>query len=114
MTDHATTPEPAPTEGHGPSIHDLVVQDVLARKAFGLRKYGVLLRIGDGRRHLVDAYQEALDLAVYMRQELARQGIDPRASWAGVRRETLDIALLLFAYVVLVGAGIFIGVKILG
>jgi hypothetical protein len=114
MTDHATTPEPAPTEGHGPSIHDLVVQDVLARKAFGLRKYGVLLRIGDGRRHLVDAYQEALDLAVYLRQELARQGIDPRASWAGVRSETLDIALLLFAYVVLVGAGIVIGVKILG
>lgn len=77
--DCATTPEPAPTEGHGPSIHDLVVQDVLDRKAFGLRKYGVLLRIGDGRRHLVDAYQEALDLAVYLRQELARQGIDPNA-----------------------------------
>jgi hypothetical protein len=31
-----------------------------------------------------------------------------------VRSETLDIALLLFAYVVLVGAGIVIGVKILG
>lgn len=114
MTDHATIPEPAPTEGHGQSIHHLVVQDVLARKAFGLRKYGVLLRIGDGRRHLVDAYQEALDLAVYLRQELARQGIDPRASWAGVRSEALNIALLLFAYAVLVGAGIFIGVRVLG
>lgn len=78
MTDFATTPEPMPTGGSGPSIHDLVVQDVLARKALGLRKYGVLLRIGDGRRSLVDAYQEALDLAVYLRQELAKQGTDPR------------------------------------
>lgn len=113
MNDPATTPEPAPTEGHGPSIHDLVVQDVLARKAFGLAKYGVFLRIGDGRRHLVDAYQEALDLAVYLRQELARQGIDPRGSWAAVGREALVLVLLTVIYAVLVFAGIYIGIHVL-
>lgn len=99
--DFATTPEPTPTGGSGPSIHDLVVQDVLARKAFGLAKYGVLLRVGDGRRHLVDAYQEALDLAVYLRQELARQGIDPRQArgtvfiWIGVLFAGISIGLAL-------------------
>lgn len=99
--DFATTPEPSPTEGSGPSIHDLVVQDVLARKSFGLAKYGVLLRVGDGRRHLVDAYQEALDLAVYLRQELARQGIDPRQArgaalvWIGVLFAGISIGLAL-------------------
>lgn len=69
----ATTPEPPPRGGHGPSIHDLVIADVEQRKALGLEKYGTILQVGDGRRSLVDAYQEALDLAVYLRQELAKR-----------------------------------------
>lgn len=77
MTNFATIQEPNPRGGHGASIHDLVVQDVMARKAFGLTKYNTILQVGDGRRSLVDAYQEALDLAVYLRQELAKQGIKP-------------------------------------
>lgn len=40
------------------------------RNAVGLKKYGQTLRAGDGRKHLVDAYQEILDAAVYMRQEI--------------------------------------------
>ena len=34
------------------------------RHMIGTQKYGVPLTAGNGRKHLVDAYQEALDLAV--------------------------------------------------
>lgn len=56
----ATTPEPPPSGGHGPSIHDLVIADVEQRKA--------------------------LDLAVYLRQEIAKRvetatRIDDTLAW---------------------------------
>lgn len=63
-------PEPAPKEGNGHAIWDLVIADMKERDAMGERKYGRRLRARDGRDHLVDAYQEALDLAVYLRQEI--------------------------------------------
>jgi hypothetical protein len=66
----AAVPEPAPVPTGGPSIHDLVMADVAARKDFGLRKYGTRLQAHNGRDALMDAYQEALDLACYLRQEI--------------------------------------------
>lgn len=61
-------PEPKPIANDAPSIHDLVIRDIEDRKQFGLQKYGTTLQPGNGRRSLVDAYQEVLDLAVYLRQ----------------------------------------------
>lgn len=66
-------PEPAPTSGDGPPIWDLVVADMQGRDRMGEAKYGTRLRAGNGRQPLVDAYQEVLDLAVYLRQELAER-----------------------------------------
>lgn len=60
----------APTATHGPSMHDLVMADLDRRKAFGLLKYGTLLQAGNGRDALKDAYEEVLDLAVYLRQAI--------------------------------------------
>lgn len=37
---------------------------------FGRRKYGTPLQPFNGRDPLVDAYQEVLDLAVYLRQAI--------------------------------------------
>ena len=54
----------------GPDIWELVIADMRGRDEHGKRKYGIALRADDGRDHLVDAYQEALDLAVYLRQEI--------------------------------------------
>lgn len=71
-------PQPMPLPVDGPDIWELVIVDMRQRNAVGLGKYGVPLRAGDGRDHLVDAYQEALDLAVYLRQEIQERG-------AGVR-----------------------------
>lgn len=50
-----------------PSAHDLVIADIEIRKQFGLRKYKALLQPFHGRDQLVDAYQEVLDLVVYLR-----------------------------------------------
>ena len=61
-----TEPEPAPP----PCVQDLVREDIEARKALGLRTYGTLLYPHNGRDALRDAYEEALDLALYLRQAL--------------------------------------------
>lgn len=66
----ATFVQPAPTAGRGPSIQDLVRADIDARCAEGVRRYGTLLHAHDGRDTLVDAYQEAMDLAIYLRKAI--------------------------------------------
>lgn len=43
------------------------------RDEMGLRKYGTRLQAGNGRDALKDAYEEALDLAVYLRQVIAER-----------------------------------------
>jgi hypothetical protein len=65
----ATLIQPTP-KGQGPDIADLVCQDIMARKAEGTKKYGEPLRPFNGRSALIDAYQEALDLAQYLRQAI--------------------------------------------
>jgi hypothetical protein len=78
-------PEPAPIPTTGPAVWDLVRADVAAqlgpgairdamlddmaeRDRVGRVRYGTPLQTGNGRDALVDAYQEALDLCVYLRQ----------------------------------------------
>lgn len=65
--------QPIPTSGDA-EVWPLVLADIDARQKFGLEKYGVPLRTNDGRKSLVDAYQEALDLVVYLRKEIAERG----------------------------------------
>lgn len=65
-----STPEPAPKPNGKPAVWDLVVADMQQRDQEGRRKYGTPLQPFNGRRALVDAYQEVLDLVVYLRQEL--------------------------------------------
>jgi hypothetical protein len=57
-------------------IATLVQADIEARAVLGVKKYGTRLRPNNGRHALVDAYQEALDLCMYLRQALAEQGIE--------------------------------------
>ena len=105
------TKQPNPVNPKGPEIFSLVIADLKERDAIGRRAYGVDLHAVDGRDHLVDAYQECLDMAVYLRQEIEervilrkflialRDGIDdgnmhcdplpPMSSW----RYVVDVAL---------------------
>ncbi len=64
------TPEPPPNHVDGPAVWDLVLADIAERDKVGEAKYGVRLTPGDGRDSLVDAYQEALDLVVYLRKDI--------------------------------------------
>lgn len=50
-----------------PLVDRLLAADMLARDEAGREKYGVPLTWDCGRDLLVDAYQEALDLVVYLR-----------------------------------------------
>ena len=54
----------------GPDIWPLVIKDMTDRNNLGKAKYGIPLRANNGRDALVDAYQEVLDLSVYLRQEI--------------------------------------------
>lgn len=53
-----------------PDVWPLVIKDMADRDKLGRTKYGIPLRSHNGRDPLVDAYQEVLDLSVYMRQEI--------------------------------------------
>lgn len=57
-------------QGSGENIHDLLIEDIKKRKELGEKKYGEPLKAFNGRNALIDAYQEVLDLAVYLRQEI--------------------------------------------
>lgn len=65
----ATAAQPKP-HGIGPEILPLVIADLEARTVLGRVKYGEVLRATNGRDALIDAYQEVLDLAQYLRQEI--------------------------------------------
>ena len=54
--------------GSGVEIIELVKQDLIDRSELGEKKYGEKLKPFNGRSALVDAYQEALDLCMYLRQ----------------------------------------------
>jgi len=77
-------PEPMPMTSDSPAMWDLVVQSLQEvikvareRDQFGLNKYGTRLQAFNGRRPLVDAFQESLDQTVYLQQEIyEREFID--------------------------------------
>ena len=62
--------EPNPVPNESTPIWDLVKEDINERKEDGIKKYGTPLQAGNGRDALIDAYQEALDLVVYLRQAI--------------------------------------------
>lgn len=68
-------PVPNDTE----AIHDLVAADLAERKSFGTRKYGTPLQAHNGRDALLDAYEEALDLCVYLKQAMVEREAEREA-----------------------------------
>jgi len=65
----ADQPPPIPNNGR-PAIWDLVIADMKARDQVGRERYGTPLQAFNGKDALLEAYQEALDLAVYLRQAI--------------------------------------------
>lgn len=72
-----------------PTPHPHLASDSAVRDAEGARKYGVHLRTQNGRNFLIDAYQEAADLTVYLRgalEELVEDKSPDTAYIAAIRR----------------------------
>ena len=69
VEDAATAKQPAP-KGSGNPILGMVLADLTNRALEGKEKYGEPLLAHNGRNPLWDAYQEALDLAMYLRQAI--------------------------------------------
>lgn len=62
--------EPLPVKNDLPAVWDLVKKDIEDREEYGVSTYGTRLQPFNGRNALVDAYQEALDLVVFLRQAI--------------------------------------------
>ena len=60
--------QPDPIENDLPAVWGLVIEDMQARDALGRERYGTPLQPFNGRDALMDAYEESLDLCVYLRQ----------------------------------------------
>lgn len=62
--------QPLPTVNNQPDVQSQVIADLRARRAIGVQRYGTPLQPFNGRDALQDAYEEALDLACYLRQAI--------------------------------------------
>ena len=63
-------PPPQPAEG---DVWAQVIEDMRQRRQTGIERYGTPLQPFNGRNSLIDAYQEALDLCVYLRQRIMEE-----------------------------------------
>jgi hypothetical protein len=66
---NASTHEPPPTPGKE-TVWPHVLADIEDRIKFGRAKHGTYLQSFNGRDALFDAYQEAIDLVMYLRQAI--------------------------------------------
>lgn len=58
-------------------IWELVIEDMKKRNTTGISRYGVPLLPFNGRDALQDAYEEALDLAAYLKQAMVERSSNP-------------------------------------
>lgn len=56
-----------PTPNNRPFVQTAVIEDIQKRLELGQRRYGTGLQTGNGRKMLLDSYEEALDLTIYLR-----------------------------------------------
>lgn len=62
--------QPVPIPNDSKPVWNLVIEDMTARDHVGRKRYGTPLQINNGRDALQDAYEEALDLCVYLKQAI--------------------------------------------
>ena len=70
MESKVISDQPNPTKNDLPAVWDLVKKDIEERDTVGVQRYGIRLQPFNGRKSLIDAYQEALDLVAYLRQAI--------------------------------------------
>ena len=70
--------QPPPIRNDEPAMWNLVIADMVERDRVGRARYGTPLQPHNGRDALIDAYQEALDLVVYLRQVIYERQVIER------------------------------------
>jgi hypothetical protein len=63
-----------PIPNNSTDIQSMVIEDINTRRQLGIRRYGTALQANNGRDALLDAYEEALDLTMYLKQALVERG----------------------------------------
>lgn len=66
--------QPLPKPG-GMPVQAILIGAIRERTAFGLAKYGDVLRTGNDRNALKDAWEELIDLTAYFTQFVLEQGV---------------------------------------
>ncbi len=99
--------QPLPVVTEGVFIQDLVIEDVEARKAVGIERYGTPLQANNGRNVDQDLYEELLDATTYLRQKLVeRQDLNDavvgltrflEANWHDLPAEAWEFLDVLYA-----------------
>lgn len=90
-------PEPVPNDGQ--PIFEMVIGDIRNRAQVALPKYGTYLQAHNGRNALQDAYEEVLDLAQYLRQEMVeRDTLRARLATVEGERGALESKLAEFDF----------------
>lgn len=62
--------QPTPKPNNTQPIHEQVIEDIKRRAEVGKQNYGTYLQANNGRDPLLDAYEEAQDLALYLKQAI--------------------------------------------
>src|SRR4051812_28246964 len=91
-----THSQPLPREGFQ-DVTPEVILDLRERTRRGIRTYGKPLQTHNGRNALQDAYEEALDLAQYLKQTLMEQDTQPLEGVATYRWVEIEGSVTCFA-----------------
>lgn len=67
--------QPLPIRNNATDIQTLVIQDIEERRQVGISRYGTALQPNNGRDALRDAYEEAIDLSMYLKQLMVERDL---------------------------------------
>lgn len=62
-----------PVKNDSKDIQSLVIEDIVKRRELGIERYGTALQADNGRDACLDAYEEVIDLAMYLKQHLVER-----------------------------------------
>ncbi len=72
-------------------IQSAVIADINTRREVGIERYGTALQAGNGRDALLDAYEEALDLCMYLKQAMVERDAAEHMTQQQAERNRLEI-----------------------
>jgi hypothetical protein len=67
--------QPLPVINDHPSIQSMVIADIEKRIEIGIQRYGTALQPNNGRDMLLDAYEEAMDLCIYLKGAIVERDL---------------------------------------